>query len=520
MKQDERRDYSLDELGGMSEQEAREREERRRRRSKREQIRRRRRRRLLVKTGILCVLLAILIVCIVVLAKSFGGDDKKPGKEQDTIQTDGDTLEGEEGGTDSDSSGTSERQQIIDDAAYTAAGYDYDGAIAMLQTIENYEADQEIKELIARYQVERDACVPVDVNNVPHIFYHSLINDVNRALNPDVVGESAAAGQNAWMTTIEEFDKITQAMYDNGYVFVRLRDLVVETVDEDGNNHFTANTNLMLPAGKKAVVLSIDDLSYYHSYKAAGYPNKLVLDENGKVKCEYTDASGNTTVGDYDVVPRLNSFLEAHPDGAYKGARGLIAMTGYNGCFGYRTDVAYKTGEKLGWDQQEWLDEHPDFNWDNEVAEATKIADAIKESGWEFASHTWGHLSVTNKSADALQVDNEKWVNTVQNIVGKVDTIIFAHGNDIGDWRDYSSDNEKYQYYKSAGYNFFCNVDGSTYSWVQIRDNYVRQGRINLDGYMLYKASSGQTDVLNSMFNASEVFDSRRSTPVTANGKG
>ena len=217
MKQDERRDYSLDELGGMSEQEAREREERRRRRSKREQIRRRRRRRLLVKTGILCVLLAILIVCIVVLAKSFGGDDKKPGKEQDTIQTDGDTLEGEEGGTDSDSSGTSERQQIIDDAAYTAAGYDYDGAIAMLQTIENYEADQEIKELIARYQVERDACVPVDVNNVPHIFYHSLINDVNRALNPDVVGESAAAGQNAWMTTIEEFDKITQAMYDNGY---------------------------------------------------------------------------------------------------------------------------------------------------------------------------------------------------------------------------------------------------------------------------------------------------------------
>lgn len=520
MKQDERRDYSLDELGGMSEQEAREREERRRRRSKREQIRRRRRRRLLVKTGILCVLLAILIVCIVVLAKSFGGDDKKPGKEQDTIQTDGDTLEGEEGGTDSDSSGTSERQQIIDDAAYTAAGYDYDGAIAMLQTIENYEADQEIKELIARYQVERDACVPVDVNNVPHIFYHSLINDVNRALNPDVVGESAAAGQNAWMTTIEEFDKITQAMYDNGYVFVRLRDLVVETVDEDGNSHFTANTNLMLPAGKKAVVLSIDDLSYYHSYKAAGYPNKLVLDENGKVKCEYTDASGNTTVGDYDVVPRLNSFLEAHPDGAYKGARGLIAMTGYNGCFGYRTDVAYKTGEKLGWDQQEWLDEHPDFNWDNEVAEATKIADAIKESGWEFASHTWGHLSVTNKSADALQVDNEKWVNTVQNIVGKVDTIIFAHGNDIGDWRDYSSDNEKYQYYKSAGYNFFCNVDGSTYSWVQIRDNYVRQGRINLDGYMLYKASSGQTDVLNSMFNASEVFDSRRSTPVTANGKG
>lgn len=511
-------DYSFEDSGNVDMQAEREREERRRRRAARERKRRRRRRKLIIKSGILIALLIILAICIGALVKNIGGNKDNADNQQEVI--DGEPSDDAQQEENPIADVQSQRQQILDDAAYTAAGYDYDGAIAMLQTIENYETDAEVTELIARYTAERDACVPVDVNNVPHIFYHSLINDVNRALNPAVVGESAAAGQNAWMTTIEEFDKITQAMYDNGYVFVRLRDLVVETVDENGQSHFTANTNLRLPVGKKAVVLSIDDLSYYHSYKAAGYPNKLVLDENGKVKCEYTDASGNTTVGDYDVVPRLNSFLEAHPDGAYKGARGLIAMTGYNGCFGYRTDVAYKTGEKLGWDQQEWLDEHPDFNWDNEVAEATKIADAIKESGWEFASHTWGHLSVTNKSAEALQVDNEKWVNTVQNIVGEVDTIIFAHGNDIGDWRDYSADNEKYQYYKSAGYNFFCNVDGSTYSWVQIRDNYVRQGRINLDGYMLYKASSGQTDVLNSMFNASEVFDSRRSTPVTANGKG
>ena len=110
-------------------------------------------------------------------------------------------------------------------------------------------------------------------------------------------------------------------------------------------------------------------------------------------------------------------------------------------------------------------------------------------------------------------------MNSVQNIVGPVDTIIFAHGNDIGDWQDYSPDNEKYQYYTSAGYHFFCNVDGATPYWVQIRDNYVRQGRINLDGFMLYKAMTGQTDVVSSMFDASTVFDSRRPTPVKATGE-
>ncbi len=37
------------------------------------------------------------------------------------------------------------------------------------------------------------------------------------------------------------------------------------------------NTNLLLPPDKKAVVLSVDDLSYYHSYKDAGYPKSWCL---------------------------------------------------------------------------------------------------------------------------------------------------------------------------------------------------------------------------------------------------
>ena len=147
------------------------------------------------------------------------------------------------------------------------------------------------------------------------------------------------------------------------------------------------------------------------------------------------------------------------------------------------------------------------------------IADALKSEGWEFASHTWGHLSVTSHSVDTLREDNEKWIRNVQNIVGPTDTIIFAHGNDIGDWTGYSSDNEKYAYYSSAGYHFFCNVDGSQPYWVQITGDYVRQGRIDLDGYMLYQASIGATTTTDHLIRASEIFDSRRPTPVIANGE-
>ncbi len=324
------------------------------------------------------------------------------------------------------------------------------------------------------------------------------------------------------MTTIDEFDKIIQQLYDNGYVLIRMRDLVTQTTDADGTVHFTANKSLMLPAGKKPIVLSVDDWSYYHTYEGHGYADKAVLDKDGNVKCQYTDAKGKVSVGDYDVVPRLNTFCEKHPDFSYKGARGLIAMTGYNGVFGYRTDTAYKTGENLDDDQKAWLKDHPDFNWDDEVAEAKKIADAVKSEGWEFACHTWGHLSVTNLPVETLEADQDKWQATVANITGKTDTIIFAHGADIGTWKNYdASTNADYAYLKSVGYNFYANVDASSKYWIQIRDSYVRQGRIDCDGYQMWRALSGEakTNVFEDLFDVKSVFDSSRPTPVKAVGK-
>ena len=327
------------------------------------------------------------------------------------------------------------------------------------------------------------------------------------------------------MTTVDEFDRIMQQMYDNGYVLVRMRDLVKQTTDENGNVTFSQNRNLMLPPDKHAFVLSIDDWSYYHSYTGKGYGDKAVVDANGDVKVQYTDADGRVLIGNYDVVPRLNAFIDEHPDFSYKGARGLIAMTGYNGVFGYRTDEDYVKQERLQSDQRAWLDQHPGFSEEDrqqEIAEAVKVAEACKAEGWEFASHTWGHLSVTGKDAATLQADNERWISNVANIVGPTDTIIFAHGNDIGDWHDYNAEtNPVYAYYKSAGYNFYANVDASAKSWVQIRSGYCRQGRIDCDGLQMWRALSGSAkiNVFEDMFNVETVFDSDRPTPVSASGK-
>lgn len=484
--------------------------------SKKELKQKQKKRALMIKTVVLVLLLVILGICVFFLVRTLQNDQKtqSPDKKEDvqaeaTPETTPEAAPEETPGETEDTAAepqANDKTAAMEEAAYLAATYDYDGAIEKLNSVEGAAEDSEIAAKIAEYQSIKDSCVPVNMNEVTHIFYHSLVVDPERGFAGD---DSLAAGFKQWMTTVDEFNKITQAMYDNGYVLVRLRDLVTQTTDANGNVHFVPNTELKLPQGKKAFVMSMDDLSYYHSYDGRGIASKLVLDENGKPTCEYVQADGTTVTGAYDYIPLLDQFIAEHPDASYKGAKGMIALTGYNGILGYRTDIAYKTRENLTSDQQAWLDAHPDFNWDNECAEAKKVADAIKADGWEFASHTWGHIRIGDASLERIQTDTEKWRTYVEPLVGPTDTIIFAHGQDLSDWHDYSGENEKFNYLKSQGYNFYCNVDSTQY-FLQIRDNYVRQGRRNLDGYRLWNDVHGEKNRTSDLFDASQILDPRR----------
>jgi hypothetical protein len=376
---------------------------------------------------------------------------------------------------------------LMSQARTLAAGYDYDGAIALLS---QSEMTEEMRQAVSEWESAKSSCVAVDVSTVPHIFFHSLIND-DRAFDVNTLGADRVRQNNAAMTTTVEFDHMIEDMYEAGYVLVSLDDMCVKSTGADGLVHIERNSSLMLPPDKKPFVLSIDDLSYYHSYGIGtqGYATKMVVDENGKPKCVYTDENGNTSVGDYDVVPRMDTFIEQHPDFAYHGARGTVAMTGYNGVFGYRTNNYYKdiNDPHLDPDQILWLQEHPDFDWEQDCRDAKAVADAMKAEGWTFASHTYGHLNATSSDLDRLMNDHERWKTVNSPILGDIDKIIFAFGADIGGVGGYTPDNAKFQYFKGQGINIFCNVDGNI-GWTEFGDTFMRTGRVALDGFTMYQA--------------------------------
>ena len=81
--------------------------------------------------------------------------------------------------------------------------------------------------------------------------------------------------------------------------------------NEDGT---MTRGEILLPPGKIPFVLSQDDVCYYHYMDGDGYATKLVVDEEGKIRNEYVEDDGSISVGDYDMVPLIDRFVEAHPD--------------------------------------------------------------------------------------------------------------------------------------------------------------------------------------------------------------
>lgn len=456
-----------------------------------------------IRFGMICLLLLFIIVgsvkLVINLITTADTTAKKPKPEETTSTTVEVTLSPEEI--------SQLNQDLVSEAEFIAAGYDYQTAISILKASKYYETSPELQSKVQEYeQLDSQLVSYTQMDNITHVFFHSLIVDTGRAFDTDYT----SGGYNQYMTTVQEFNAILESMYDKGYVLVSPYDIAYEVTDSSGT-HFTYG-DIRLPAGKIPFVMSQDDLNYYgymigdadDSYERPavankngdGFAHKIVIGDDGYPTCEYIDAEGNVKTGDYDLVPLLERFIQEHPDFSYHGARAILGMTGYEGVFGYRTKPAYE--EKLGTEA-----------YQKEVASAKAVAQCLRSHGWILASHSYGHPSYGSLTAERVEQDSDKWENTVQPIIGDVDVILYPNGSDIAGIEKYDMENAKFAALYADGYRYFYNVD-SHYAWCQLGENYFRGGRRNLDGYRMYY----NPDALSDLFDVSKVWDSARPTPV------
>ncbi|MCI8727893.1 MAG: polysaccharide deacetylase [Hungatella sp.] len=394
---------------------------------------------------------------------------------------------------------TSEVDGILVEAEKAALCYDYDRAIELLQNSGYLGTDPEVDQAVAQYEEIRNSLKPFDLNKITHVFFHTLVMDESKAFD----GDEDEKGYNQVMTTRDEFLKILQSMYDRGFVLVRLHDIAHEVIGEDGTARMERGT-ILLPEGKQPFVMSQDDVCYYDYMEGDGFAYRMVIGEDGKPTCQMKMDDGSISTGSYDLVPILEDFIQEHPDFSYKGARAVIAFTGYQGILGYRTAASYSTS--------------PTF--DQDCQDAAAVAQCLRDNGWELASHSWGHRDLGNIEYEKFIADSNKWENEVKSLIGPTDIILFPFGADVGDWHPYTHENKRFQYLWDLGFRYFCNVDSNQY-WIQFGTDFMRQGRRNLDGFRMWQDIVAGTDTtgnskrrLDDLFRAEDVFSPNRPTPV------
>ena len=373
-----------------------------------------------------------------------------------------------------------EALDLLDEAALLAAGYDYDTAIAKLEGFTGNKAKYPEMEIrLSEYKQQKSLLVAHnDPGAIPNLAFHVLIADPARAFtNQELSGQ-----YNRNFVTIDEFEKILEQLYNNGYVLVDMDCFIAETVT--GETITYSSKPIYLPDGKKPFMLTETMVNYYNymidsnddgapDKDAAGFASKLVL-KNGEIKAAMVDSTGETVVGNYDLVPIVEDFIDKHPDFSYHGSRALLAVSGHEGVLGYRT-------------QKSTVDTKGQAYYDSEVAAAKEVVAALKEAGYEFASYTYADQAYGKWDATTIQKDISKWTAEVLPILGTCDTLVYAKTSDISANGDYTT--SKFNVLYGAGFRYFIAHTTGDPS-CKIAGNYVRQLRIMVTGTQMAHASN------------------------------
>ena len=383
-----------------------------------------------------------------------------------------------------------EYNRILKEAEELAASYNYEAAIKKLESIGNMTDYPELQTKRAQYVNTQNALVEhKDISTIPNLSFHVLMADPARAFKDTELGGS----YNRNFVSTTEFSKILEHLYANGYVLVDFDSVTGANVDATGNEAYFPKS-IYLPADKKPIMLTETMVNYFEymidsnkdgvaDAQGDGFASKLVV-EGDTVKAEYVDASGQTLVGDFDFVPILESFIKQHPDFSYQGARATLAVCGYEGVFGYRTNTSYIASKGNDY-------------YNTEVSNATAVANKLRQLGYTIACYTYGNENYSGWTANQISADMQQWTQQITPVLGNVNTIVFARASDI---QDYNSN--AFQVLYTSGFRYFVAYSAQQ-PWAEINTNYVRQKRLMVTG----NSMAWYPTQFNGMFDCAAILD-------------
>lgn len=366
------------------------------------------------------------------------------------------------------------KTQVLEEAALLAAQHWYEEAVVLLQNTEELLYDEQAEEAIKEYQNKAASMFEYE-GDVGHLSFTNLVVDTERAFDGDEYSKIYREN----MITLDEFTRILDELYKAGYILIDIHTLATES--EQRSDVLMEDANPLIPQGRKPLIISIENLNYASVRNGDGVATRLTVDDNGEVAAVYTDAGGHDLVGAYDIVPVLEQFIAEHPDFSFRGARGIISLSGSRGAFGYQIG----DGEVEGFEENE--------------QNVKAIAAKLRENGWTFASAGYSNQYMGNMNYETLREDITKWQDTIGKLIGTCDTLIYPYGSEV------SYETEKAVYLVGQGFRYLIGLwpDGDH---VEVNETYLRQTRRSVIGYIFEE----YPNILNTFFMTSAIKDSAR----------
>jgi len=298
--------------------------------------------------------------------------------------------------------------------------------------------------------------------HVEHLFIHSLI------AYPEILKQKNNATQKLYerdCLTYTQFENILQRLYKNGYCLVDINKTF--TLDKNGN---AIKTHFNFPKGKKPFVLGVDDVVYDPRKSGNGMVDKIIVDKNGKIAAE-TNINGKISISySREFVSILENFIALHPDFSFESARATINLTGFCGILGYRTSHNNKEIRE------------------KEIEKAKPVVAKLKQLGYNFACHSYGHYHTKKVSIEYIKHDLADWSTFVEPLIGKTNIFVYPYG----EW-ELVCDNKvspKQQLLFDYGFKLFCGVGiYPFFSYLpqnsSIKQKFLFWDRKPLDGYTI-----------------------------------
>lgn len=272
-------------------------------------------------------------------------------------------------------------------------------------------------------------------DNVEHLFTHCLIAYPNIAFNQN---NHMAKHYMADCITANEFVEILHSLYNNNYVLVNINDCF--KLDDNG---LAVKNKIKVPIGKKPLIFSFDDVNYDSKKIGLGMVDKIILDKNNNFASSTIINNKINISYDNEFIPILENFVNQNPDFSINNAKGVINLTGYDGILGYRTSHTNKV------------------NRQEEIENAKRIVNQLKQNGWQFACHSYGHYHMSKISTEKFSQEIALWQNEVEPLIGKTRIYVYPYG----EWQVFENGEicEKHKLLQDAGFKLFCGVGMRTY---------------------------------------------------------